>query len=138
MRSRIGAVLAACRAIFNTPTAITSTIFDTSRQNIKVFMESIRRKVVTRKRGNVTPKLHLLEDHVADQMERFGVGLAIHGEQGGETIHHEWNELRRRLDSVPNDLERLRLVAKAHALSTLPSNIAKTPEVQRRAKRKKD
>ena len=35
----------------------------------------------------IPPKLHLLEDHAADFMERWSTGHGIYGEQGVESIH---------------------------------------------------
>lgn len=123
----------ACRSLFNHSSPVTAEDLQQLQDKIALFMATLRREIVARKKGNVTPKLHLLEDHVVDQMRHFGAGLALRGEQGGETIHHEWNELDRRFSGVPDNLERLKLVAKAHATATLPSHKAKVPMVKRRA-----
>ena len=39
----------------------------------------------------VLPKMHMLEDHVLPWIRRWGTGMALHGEQGGESIHAEFN-----------------------------------------------
>ena len=43
---------------------------------------------------SITPKLHLLEDHVVPWFERWGAGLALMGEQGGEGVHAHLNKIR--------------------------------------------
>ena len=46
-------------------------------------MASVRQEIVARYRGAITPKLHLLEEHIVNQMRYFGSGLGLLGEQGG-------------------------------------------------------
>ena len=38
-------------------------------------------------------KQHLLEDHVVPWIRRWGFGMGLHGEQGGESIHAQFNEI---------------------------------------------
>ena len=40
---------------------------------------------------SITPKLHMLEDHVVEFIKRWGKGLGTYGEQGGESIHPTFN-----------------------------------------------
>ena len=42
----------------------------------------------------VTPKPHMLEDHVIDFVRKEGLGVGVYGEQGGESIHEEFNNLK--------------------------------------------
>ena len=42
-------------------------------------------------KGSITTKLHLLEDHTLEQLQRFGTGCGLLNEQGGELIHTEFN-----------------------------------------------
>ena len=42
---------------------------------------------------SIPPKLHLLEDHALDFIRECGVGFGFYGEQGGESIHAEFNRL---------------------------------------------
>ena len=123
---------AACRSIFNTSSAISDADLTTLTNNIATFLASVRREIVTRQAGNITPKLHLLEDHVVPQMRAFGVGLALHGEQGGESIHHEWNEQESKLRGTTDELERLKQVMKSHTIGTLPSTLSHKPTIARR------
>jgi hypothetical protein len=41
--------------------------------------------------NRVLPKMHMLEEHVVPWIRRWGVGMALHGEQGSESIHEEFN-----------------------------------------------
>ena len=38
-------------------------------------------------------KQHLLEDHAVPWMRKWGFGLGIRGEQGGESIHAQFDEI---------------------------------------------
>ena len=123
---------AECRAIFSTAGAVDRTTLVDLEDQIRAFMSSARSQVVKRSRGNVTPKLHLLERHVVPSIRRFGVGLGLLGEQGGESLHAEFNTLSKTYSSVVRDVDRLKTVVQQHLLSTLPQQLAKVPRVRRR------
>ena len=72
-----------------------------------------RHEIVQRQKGNITPKLHLLEGHIGSAMRRYGVGLGLLGEKGGESIHAEFNTLAREFKHTV-DLDRLRMIVKQH------------------------
>ena len=44
--------------------------------------------------GNIPPKLHMLEDHATDFVEKQKTGFGMYGEQGRESIHSEFNQLK--------------------------------------------
>ena len=44
--------------------------------------------------GSILPKLHMLEDHATDFVEKWKTGFGMYGEQGGESIHNEFNQLK--------------------------------------------
>ena len=44
--------------------------------------------------GSIPPKLHMLEDHATDFVEKWKTGFGMYGEQGGESIHNEFNQLK--------------------------------------------
>ena len=56
---------------------------------------------------SITPKLHMLEDHVCQFIKQWGFGLGVYDEQGGESIHDELNKIQDTLFSAvctePND-----------------------------------
>ena len=121
-----------CREIFSRSSAVDCVTLDDLDDRIKLFMAVARREVVNRSRGNITPKLHLLEGHVVPSMRRFGVGLGLLGEQGAESIHAEFNKLSITFSSIVRELDRLKMIVKQHCLTTLPQQLAKVPSVEHR------
>ena len=45
--------------------------------------------------ATIPPKLHMLEDHGTDFISKWIFGFRIYGEQGGESVHNEFNKLKR-------------------------------------------
>ena len=45
--------------------------------------------------ASVTPKMHLLESHVHQFIEKWRLGKGVYDEQGGESLHAEFNNLNR-------------------------------------------
>ena len=123
---------ASCSELFSVSRAVTDDDLTTLESRIATFMATARREVVVRKLGNVTPKLHLLEDHVLPCMKRFRVGLGLLGEQGGEGIHHQLNELSATFNSIPNEVDRLKTVVSHHCKATLPQHLPHIPAVRKR------
>lgn len=126
---------ASCSELFSSSSAVSDEAISELERHITTFMATARREVVSRRVGNVTPKLHLLEDHVVPFMQRFGVGLGVLGEQGGEGIHHEMNELMRSVASIRNELTRLETVVRNHCIATLPQQLVHTPQAPTRRTR---
>lgn len=56
----------------------------TSAVNIETFMSFYRDSFP---HATVTPKLHMLEDHVVHFLSKWKVGFGFMGEQGAESIH---------------------------------------------------
>ena len=42
----------------------------------------------------ISPKLHILEDHVVPFIRRYGAGSGFYGEQGGESINKTINAMK--------------------------------------------
>ena len=40
-------------------------------------------------------KLYMLENHGTDFISKWKFGFRIYGEQGGESVHNEFNKLKR-------------------------------------------
>ena len=49
---------------------------------------------------SITPKLHMLEDHMIPFIKRWRTGAGIYGEQGIESLHNEFNKLDPRFASL--------------------------------------
>ena len=62
-----------------------------SENTIDDFMEYYRTKWPN---GSIPPKLHMLEDHATDFVEKWKTGFGMYGEQGGESIHNEFNQFK--------------------------------------------
>ncbi len=45
--------------------------------------------------ATITPKLHMVEDHIVNFIRRWRVGLGMLGEQGAESIHARFNQFER-------------------------------------------
>ena len=123
-----------CRRRYSSCATMSAEDIQLFESDCATFLSTARQEVVTRKLGHVTPKLHLLECHLPDALARFRVGLGLLAEQGGESIHAEFNDLRKRHGGVVNDVDKLRTVLKAHLSSTLPQHAKLVPQ---RAKRKR-
>ena len=85
--------------------------------------------------STVTPKLHMLENHVVPFLRRWKVRFGFLGEQGAESIHARFNHIGLSYVNMPNPVERLKAILMAHLTQVSPQNIAKTP-VLKRKKRK--
>ncbi|XP_065645053.1 uncharacterized protein LOC136075538 [Hydra vulgaris] len=79
--------------------------------------------------GSVPPKLHMMEDHAIPFLQKWGAGFEFYGEQGGESIHHEFNKLKIIYQSIPSPTMRLKSILKSHHLKTNPKNRALRPKI---------
>ena len=124
-----------CRQKYSSCSSVSDEDLLDLENKISQFLVTVRREIVSRGVGGITPKLHLLEDHVSQQMRHFGAGLGIFGEQGGEQLHAKYNNLLRTHANIPNAAERLLTVTKQHLISTLPAFQPLVPRAQRKRKR---
>ena len=81
---------------------------------------------------NITPKLHLLEDHAVQQLSKFRVGFGLLNEQGGELIHTHFNRTGRIVHGMRDNLQRLMAIMRRHLTSTIPDIRASTVEPWRK------
>ena len=68
----------------------------------------------------VIPKQHILEYHCTAFMFRWGFGLGLHGEQGGEETHAVINALKPRVWGLRSESDKLRVLMREHMLLTSP------------------
>ncbi|XP_065640359.1 uncharacterized protein LOC124815901 isoform X2 [Hydra vulgaris] len=59
---------------------------------IRTLMEYYR---LTWPSASITAKMHLLETHVIQFIEKWRLGIGVYEEQGGESLHAEFNNLNR-------------------------------------------
>ena len=50
--------------------------------------------------ASITPKLHMLEDHVMPWVRKWKLRLGFHGEQGAESIHARFHSMQRTYANV--------------------------------------
>ena len=76
---------------------------------------------------SITPKLHLLEKQIISWLKKWKVGSGLIGEQGAESIHAQFNALKRTYQPIPNAVERLRCIIKEHFVRVAPTNANALP-----------
>ena len=74
---------------------------------------------------SITPKLHMLEDHVCGFLRKWGASFGLYGEQGMESLHASMNQLIRSFTSMPSKKERLTSVMKEHYMRVNPKSKSK-------------
>ncbi len=94
---------------------------------IQRYMEEYR----TNFPGKAIPKQHFLEAHCVPWMRRYGFGLGLHGEQGGELIHSTMSRLQRIGKHIRNDRKRLETVMTTQLLMISPDLKACQPETKK-------
>ena len=99
--------------------------------DIKKFMAYYRCKFPN---ASVTPKMHFLEEHVVEWINRWKVGFGLLGEQGAESIHAYFNTLRRTYSGIPDRVKRLKHMMTEHILHVAPDNITTRPSIKRKKK----
>lgn len=66
------------------------------------------------KTATFPPKMHMLEEHTVPFMRKWRFPLGFFGEQGGESIHHEFVGLSTRFIHVKPDTSRLKKMLDEH------------------------
>ena len=114
---------------------MTWTILAYTESNITDFLLYYRKTFPT---ATTTPKLHMLEDHVIEFIQRWKVGLGLMGEQGAESIHARFNQIERAYANMPNGVDRLTATMKEHFREVCPENIVRQPLPKKYKKAKDD
>ena len=83
---------------------------------------------------SITPKMHMLENHMGVFLSTWGVGLGLYGEQGGESIHAEFNNIGRIYSSM-SGTQKLECIMRDHFIrNNLTATSLKPPIIPRRKK----
>ncbi|XP_070548414.1 uncharacterized protein [Ptychodera flava] len=98
-------------------------------KSVEDFLSYFRSKFP---RETVTPKMHILEDHVVPWIQMHGVGCGLHGEQGMEGIHSVFNQLTATYSRIPQKLDQLQQLMNMHHLSVHPVKTCDKPEIKKR------
>jgi len=123
---------AKCHFLFNSCKPFDTRNLNDLQTYISVFMLHFRS---TWPDVPVPPKLHMLEDHVVPFIKEWGAGIGIYGEQGGESIHNEFNKLMRTYCTMKPNTRRLLSVLKEHHRRTNPTAKALKPEIKKRKRK---
>ena len=65
-------------------------------------------------KSSITPKMHMLEDHVIPFLKKWRYGLGFYGEQGGESLHHEFKNMKNRYKNIRKPVECLTYMMNQH------------------------
>ena len=98
-------------------------------KNVEEFMAYYRKEFPN---ATVTPKLHILEDHMIPWLQKCKVGFGLLDEQGAESIHAKFNTLKSSYRTMPDKVERLKQLMKEHYLHIAPENIALRPPIKKK------
>lgn len=83
---------------------------------------------------SITPKLHLLEDHVCSFIRKWHMGLGFYGEQGIEGLHKEFNIRARAFQQVLSKADCLKQLVSNHHIGVSPKLSGNIPQPQKRQK----
>ena len=86
---------------------------------------------------NVSPKMHMLEDHIVPFIKKWKVGLGFYGEQGGESLHHQFKQMKNRYKNIKKPLECLRYMMNQHLSSANPEAQSLAPAIKKRPLKRK-
>jgi len=83
-------------------------------KDIKEFMVLWRAEFAT-----IAPKLHVLEDHVVQQLHLFRFCLGLINEQGGEGAHAFYNKIVPKYANMKDAVERCKAMVEHGTISTV-------------------
>ena len=84
---------------------------------------------------SITPKLHMLEDHVIPFLQRWNAGCGFYGEQGGESIHQVFKKIKHRYAPIKNGVQRLKYTMEEHLRNVAPVGAGLIPKKRQRTKK---
>ena len=87
-------------------------------RDISFFMSWYRMHV----KAAITPKMHLLEEHLVPWLRKWKLGMDKMAEHGAESIHSRINSLKHFYANIPNKEKQLKELVKAHHLQLCMSN----------------
>ncbi|XP_066934119.1 uncharacterized protein [Clytia hemisphaerica] len=86
---------------------------------------------------SITIKLHMLECHILKFIKKWRIGLGMYGEQGAESIHPEFNSLRKTYASHKPAEKRLQTMVEQHLLRVAPEVRVTVPKPPTRKRKHK-
>ena len=98
-------------------------------ERIKMFMAFYR---LNFRESTVTPKMHMLEEHLIPWLRQWRIGLGFMGEQGAEGIHAAINSITPSYLNIADQVERLRGILLEHHRQICPHLTSCQPAIKRR------
>ncbi|CAH3103928.1 unnamed protein product [Pocillopora meandrina] len=127
-------LFAACHFVYDSADYLNDGKIDKLEEDITNFLQFLREKFPDM---TVTPKLHMLEEHVCPFLRQWHMGLGFYGEQGIEGIHSEFNTQSQHFDHVKKKDTRLRQILVNHHIATSPELAGKAPKPKERILKRK-
>ena len=90
----------------------------------------------TFREATITPKLHILEDHVVPFLRRWKAGFGFFGEQGIKSLHAAFNKIACSYSAITNRVKRLKSIVREHHMQISSALKAQEPPVKRRKRRR--
>ena len=77
-------------------------------------------------------KTTFLEDHCVDWIRKYGVGLGLFSEHGGEQLHKTIRILEIQSHGIANEDKKMLTVMRKHLAQVTPDLLVMIPEIRRR------
>ncbi|XP_030828702.1 uncharacterized protein LOC105439624 isoform X2 [Strongylocentrotus purpuratus] len=106
-----------CHVAINTCGFLKDDKINELESNIKDYLHFFRTNFPTE---SVPPKMHLLEEHIVPWLRRWRATMGTMGEQGGESVHAQINNIKRDLRGYNNDLDLLLRSVRGQWLASNP------------------
>jgi hypothetical protein len=108
-------------------------------KHVKAFMEYYRTQFPKKEypKATILPKMHLLEDHMADWLKRYHLATGLMGEQGAESIHAHINKLEADYKNTKEKLHHLKYIFEMYTVETDATLLTIRPEVKPRPRKRK-
>ncbi|XP_070569182.1 uncharacterized protein [Ptychodera flava] len=119
-------LFAKCHAAYSSSNYMEAGEINNLEANIDALMAYYRQQFPDAK---ISPKLHILENHTVPWIRRWGFGCGFHGEQGGEHIHADLNNIRFSIRGLKDSLEIAKSLMKEHWMQASPTTQKHKPEI---------
>lgn len=88
-------------------------------------------------KATILPKMHLLEDHMADWLRQHHLATGLMGEQGAESIHAHIHKLEADYSNTKQKLHQLKYLFEMYTIETDATLLTIMPVVQPRPRKRK-
>ena len=119
----------ACHILYDSARELSDDDTESLEFAITSFMQYLR---LNYPEASISPKLHLLEDHVVTFVKKWHCGLGFYGEQGRENIHHDFKRIKQRYNNIKDPVDRLSYTMNQHLVSTKPQAQLLRPVIKKR------